>query len=153
MRVRDLHSAGEASQGYDRLILAPGASPIRLPLEGIEAANVFVLRNMEDTDAIRAWIDARGPRRAVIVGAGAIGLETAELLVGPGIQVERVELLVQVLPPLDPHMPAPVAVHLRLGTTRSVREGRPPMHVLRLPAFPDNLGPSSLGWKAGPTTC
>ena len=113
VRVRNLDAGQESWERYDRLILAPGASPVVPPIEGIDAANVFVLRNIEDMDAIRSWIDSRGPRRAVIVGAGFIGLEGAEVLAGRGVQVEMVELLDQVLPPLDADLAAPVANHLR----------------------------------------
>lgn len=70
VRVRDLDADAEAWKPYDRPILATGASPIAPPIDGVDAPNVFVLRNMEDTDAIHAWLDERSPQRAVIVGAG-----------------------------------------------------------------------------------
>lgn len=112
VRVRNLDADSEAWESYDRLILATGASPIVPPIDGVDAPNVFVLRNMEDTDAIHAWLDERSPQRAVIVGGGFIGLEGAEVLAGRGLHVELVELQDQVLPPLDPDMAAPVATHL-----------------------------------------
>ncbi|MHC4610857.1 MAG: FAD-dependent oxidoreductase [Planctomycetota bacterium] len=113
VRVRNLDSGQESWERYDKLILAPGARPIVPPIDGVEAANVFVLRNVEDMDAIRSWIDSRSPQRAVIVGAGFIGLEGAEVLARRGLQVNLVELQEQVLPPLDADMAAPVAAHLR----------------------------------------
>ncbi|HUU84238.1 MAG TPA: FAD-dependent oxidoreductase, partial [Phycisphaerae bacterium] len=113
VRVRNLDDGQEYWEAYDRLILAPGASPIIPPMEGLDAPNVFVLRNMEDADAIHSWIDRHDPKRAVIVGAGFIGLEGAEVLAGRGLHVELVELQPQVLPPLDEDMAGPVAAHLR----------------------------------------
>jgi len=113
IRVRHTETGEQSWESYHRLILAPGASPIVPPIEGAGAPNVFVLRNIEDMDAIRAWIGQRQPKRAVIVGAGFIGLEGAEVLAGRGIGVELVELQDQVLPPLDPDLAAPVAAHLR----------------------------------------
>lgn len=113
VRVRRLDDGEELWERYDRLILATGASPIFPPMDGTRASNVFVLRNIEDMDAMRAWIDGREVRRAVVVGAGFIGLEGAEVLSQRGINVSVVELLDQVMAPLDSDMAAPVAAHLR----------------------------------------
>lgn len=103
------HAANKRyEQPYDRLILAPGASPIVPPMEGVDASNVFTLRNLVDTDAILASIAERRPERAVVVGAGFIGLEMVEQLVQRGLAVSLVELQDQVLPPLDPEMAYPL---------------------------------------------
>ncbi|MBI2424929.1 MAG: FAD-dependent oxidoreductase [Candidatus Hydrogenedentes bacterium] len=99
-------------QHFDKLILAPGAAPIRPELEGIDAANVFTLRNLEDTDAIQDFMKGAGPGRAIVVGAGFIGLEMAEQLHRVGWSVDLVELSPQVLPPLDPEMAKPVQIAL-----------------------------------------
>jgi NADPH-dependent 2,4-dienoyl-CoA reductase/sulfur reductase-like enzyme/rhodanese-related sulfurtransferase len=112
VRNRDTHETFE--QPYDKLILAPGAAPIVPPLPGIDAANVFTLRNLADTDRIKQYVDAavkRGPAgggQAVVVGAGFIGLEMVEMLHGLGMKVALVELAPQVLPPLDSEMAAAV---------------------------------------------
>ncbi len=99
------HETGEAFElPYDKLILAPGASPIVPPIEGVKSPNVFTLRNVEDTDAIENYLKTNQPKRAVIVGAGFIGLEMVEQLHGLGTQTTLVELVDQVLPPLDPEM-------------------------------------------------
>lgn len=95
-------------QSYDKLILAPGASPIVPP--GPRAANVFTLRNLHDTDMLKSALDALAaregdePRRAVVVGAGFIGLEMVEQLHHKGFEVQLVEKAAQVLPPLDAEM-------------------------------------------------
>src|SRR5512135_13730 len=111
VRVRDLVRGREYEEAYDKLILAPGAAPIRPPLPGIDLPGVFTLRNMQDVDRIKETLD-RGARQAVIVGAGFIGLELVENLVRRGVQATVVELQDQVLPPLDPEMTVPIAEHL-----------------------------------------
>jgi NADPH-dependent 2,4-dienoyl-CoA reductase/sulfur reductase-like enzyme/rhodanese-related sulfurtransferase len=99
------HRDGEPYElGYDKLILAPGASPIVPPIGGVDAANVFTLRNVEDVDRVKSYLDVTRPRRAVVVGAGFIGLEMIEQLHGLGIETRLVELVEQVLPPLDAEM-------------------------------------------------
>lgn len=104
LEVRDGETGASFTQSYDRLILAVGASPIVPPISGADAPNVFTLRNLEDTDKIKACIDKGKPRRAVVVGAGFIGLEMVEQLHRRGIETALVELADQVLAPLDPEM-------------------------------------------------
>lgn len=110
------HATGERhTLRWDALVLAPGARPIVPKLPGVESRNVLLLRTVPDADAIRGAIDA-GARRAVVIGAGFIGLETAEMLRHRGLEVAVVEKAAQVLPPLDPEMAAPLADELaRLG--------------------------------------
>jgi NADPH-dependent 2,4-dienoyl-CoA reductase/sulfur reductase-like enzyme/rhodanese-related sulfurtransferase len=110
---------------YDKLILATGAAPLRPPLPGLDTPGIHTLRNLEDADRIKARLDS-GVRRAVVVGAGFIGLEMVENLVHRGIATTLVELQDQVLPPLDREMTAPIAAHLaekgvdlRLGQSAS----------------------------------
>ncbi len=99
------HREGETYElGYDKLILAPGASPMVPPIGGVEAANVFTLRNVEDVDRVKSYLDVTKPARAVVIGAGYIGLEMIEQLHGLGIETRLVELVDQVLPPLDVEM-------------------------------------------------
>lgn len=111
VRVRDLATGREYEETYDKLILAPGAAPLRPPIPGIESPGIFTLRNLQDTDRIKAALDG-GVRQAVIVGAGFIGLELAENFVRRGVATTVVELQDQVLPPLDREMTTPVAEHL-----------------------------------------
>ncbi len=108
------HATGEAfTLPYDKLILAPGAAPIVPDIPGARASNVFALRNVEDTDAIKAFLEQRAPKRAVVVGAGFIGLEMVEQFHQLGMEVSVVELAPQVLAPLDPEMAAIVEEELR----------------------------------------
>jgi len=108
------HAGGETySLAYDKLILAPGAEPLLPPLPGTDAAGAFTLRNMADTDRIKAAADACVSKRAVVVGAGYIGLEMVEQLVRQGFQVALAELLPQVLPLLDAEMAQPLEETLR----------------------------------------
>ncbi len=112
VRFRRGGSEESLEQPYDRLILATGAAPIRPPIAGLDASNVFTLRNLADMDRIREAARAlaapggagRAERRAVVVGAGFIGLEMVEQLARLGIRTSLVELMPQVLPPLDPEM-------------------------------------------------
>lgn len=114
VRVKDLEKDKTFSESYDYLILSPGASPIKPPLEGINNPNVFTLRNIPDTDEIKEFIDKRKPERAVVVGGGFIGLEMVENLHARGIDVSLVEMADQVLPPIDYEMAAMVHNHLRM---------------------------------------
>ncbi|MCB9856113.1 MAG: FAD-dependent oxidoreductase [Phycisphaerales bacterium] len=102
--VKRLATGETFDQTYDRLILAPGATPIRPAMDGIEKPNVFTLRNLHDADRIRAYIRDKKPERAAVVGAGFIGLEMVEQLKRAGLHTALIELMPQVLPPLDPEM-------------------------------------------------
>ena len=103
----DRRTGATGRQAYDKLILAPGASPIVPSMEGVLSANVLTLRNLADMDRIEATM-AAGARTAVVVGAGFIGIEVAEQLRRRDLAVTLVELQPQVLPPLDPDMAAHV---------------------------------------------
>lgn len=111
IHVRDLSSGREYDEPYDKLILAPGAAPLRPPIPGIERPGIFTLRNLQDVDRIKEQID-RGVERAVVVGAGFIGLELIENLVRRGVETTLVELQDQVLPPFDREMTTPLAERL-----------------------------------------
>jgi len=111
VRVRDLASGREYEESYDKLILAPGAAPLRPPIPGIDLPGVFTLRNLQDVDRIKDRVD-RGVKRAVVVGAGFIGLELVENFMRRGIATTVIELQDQVLPPFDKEMTTPLAEHL-----------------------------------------
>jgi NADPH-dependent 2,4-dienoyl-CoA reductase/sulfur reductase-like enzyme/rhodanese-related sulfurtransferase len=98
---------------YDKLLLAPGAAPIKPPLDGIDLNTIFTVRNIPDTDKIKAYVDTQKPQTAVIVGGGFIGLEMAEQLVNRGVKVSIVEMLDQVMPPIDYDMACYAHEHLR----------------------------------------
>lgn len=108
VRIHDQESGREYEESYDKLILAPGAAPLRPPIPGIELPGVFTLRNMQDMDRIKGVLQ-QGVRQAVVVGAGFIGLELVENLVRLGISVSVVEMQHQVLPPFDKEMTTPLA--------------------------------------------
>jgi len=112
LKVRDLSSGREYTENYDKLVLSPGASPIIPPLEGVNLPGVYSLRSMGDMDRIRDSILAQKPTRAVVAGGGFIGLEIAENLQQRGIQVTIIEMLKQVMAPIDYEMAAMVHQHL-----------------------------------------
>ena len=101
------------TEAYDKLLLSPGASPVRPPLPGIDSEGIFTLRNVADTDRIKAYMQERQVKRAVIVGGGFIGLEMAENLHRAGAEVAVVEMADQVMGPVDYSMAALVHEHLR----------------------------------------
>jgi NADPH-dependent 2,4-dienoyl-CoA reductase/sulfur reductase-like enzyme/rhodanese-related sulfurtransferase len=97
------------SMGYDKLVLSPGATPVRPPIPGFE--RVRVLRTVEDAERLAADVTGE-PATAVVIGAGFVGLETAENLVRQSIGVTVVEAVDQVLSPLDPELAILVAAEL-----------------------------------------
>jgi len=118
------HMTGETSaERYDKLILSPGAMPVRPPLPGIDLDAIFTIRSLPDTDSIKAYVDEKRPKAAVVVGGGFIGLEMAENLVRRGVSVTIVEALDQVMAPLDFEMAALVNEQLMSeGVTLRLKE-------------------------------
>ena len=94
------------TERYDELLLSPGAAPLRPPLPGIDLEGIFTLRNVADTDRIKAYLEGHQAKRAVIVGGGFIGLEMAENLHQLGLEVSLVEMAPQVMAPMDYSMAA-----------------------------------------------
>jgi len=111
--VKNLKSGEEYTETYDKLVLSPGAEPVRPPLPGINHPNIFTLRNVPDTDRIKKFVDQHKPQHAVVVGAGFIGLEMAENLHQRGVNVTIVEMAEQVMTPLDYSMATLVHQHLK----------------------------------------
>lgn len=99
-------------ESYDKLVISTGASPVRPPLPGIDLSGIFTLRNVTDTDRIKEYIKNHAPRKAVVVGAGFIGLEMAENLQAQGAKVSIVEMGNQVMAPIDFSMASLVHQHL-----------------------------------------
>ena len=115
---------GEYEETYDKLLLSPGATPVRPPLGGIDSEGIFTLRNVEDTDRIKSYLTEHAVKRAVVVGAGFIGLEMAENLHHAGVSVSVVEMGNQVMAPIDFSMAAPVHQHLvQKGVSLYLEEG------------------------------
>ncbi len=98
---------------YDKLVLSPGAEPIRPPLPGIANEGIFTLRNVADTDYIKGFVQQKHVRKAVVIGAGFIGLEMAENLHDLGMDVTVIEMGKQILAPLDYPIAALVQQHIR----------------------------------------
>lgn len=110
--VHNLATGETYTESYDRLVLSPGAEPLRPKIEGIESPKIFTLRSVPDTDAIKQYVDTQRPQHAVVVGGGFIGLEMAENLHRLGLHVDVVEMANQVMAPLDFSMAALVHRHL-----------------------------------------
>lgn len=113
VRLRNLDTGEEYDERYDRVLLSPGAEPVRPRLPGIESPRVFGLRNIPDLDRIMQHLTSTQPRRAVVIGGGFIGIEVAENLHERGLFVTLVEGADQILAPFDPEMAAIVHAHMR----------------------------------------
>jgi len=100
-------------ESYDKLVLSPGAEPLRPPFPGINNEGIFTLRNVNDTDYIKAYVDKHKSGKAVVIGGGFIGLEMAENLHHLGMDVTIVEMGNQILAPLDFAVAARVQQHIR----------------------------------------
>lgn len=111
--IKDLGSSAEYTETYDKLLLAPGAGPIKPSIPGIDRKGIFSLRTVENTFEIDEFIANHQPKSAVVVGGGFIGLEMAENLQNRGIKVALVQQTEHVLPNLDFDMAAEVHKHLR----------------------------------------
>ena len=123
--ARQVHLSGDGDSGpvgYDALVVASGADPVRPPVPGLEGPRVFTIRSLDEAIELRRLLDTGTVRRAIVVGAGYIGLETAEALVCAGAEVEVLEALPRVLGTVDEPIAelaqAELARHtgLRLGT-------------------------------------
>ena len=101
------------NENYDKLVLSPGAEPIRPPLPGITNEGIFTLRNVNDTDYIKTYVQQKNIKKAVVIGAGFIGLEMAESLHGLGLHVSIIEMGNQILAPVDFPIAAIVQQHIR----------------------------------------
>ncbi|HET8911758.1 MAG TPA: CoA-disulfide reductase [Ktedonobacteraceae bacterium] len=119
--VKDLSSGETYEETYDILILSPGAQPVVPPIPGLkEAKHVFSLRSLADMDRIKDELDRGHPQNVLVIGGGFIGLEMAENLQLRGTQVIVVEMLDQVMAPLDYEMAALVHQHLRKHGVRLI---------------------------------
>lgn len=127
VEIKNLSTGETYTETYDKLVLSPGAEPLRPGIEGIGSKKIFTLRNVPDTDTIKNYVNTENPKRAIVVGGGFIGLEMAENLHDLGIQVDVVEIANQVMAPLDFSMAAivhrqltdkGVGLHLEDGVSR-----------------------------------
>lgn len=111
--VKNLKTGEIFEETYDKLLLSPGARPVRPSLPGIDSSRLFTLRTVEDTLAIRRFVELEQPRSAVLAGGGYIGLELAENLRDLGLEVTIVQRPKQLLNPFDPDMAAFIHAKLR----------------------------------------
>ncbi len=135
VELKDRTTGEVTTERYDKLVLSPGAAPIRPPLPGIDLPGIFGVRTVPDAGQIRAWVDERRATvggldsysgiqarrrslRAVVVGGGFIGIETAENLVGLGFEVTLLQRGAQIMSPLDPEMARYVERHLEKNGMR-----------------------------------
>jgi NADPH-dependent 2,4-dienoyl-CoA reductase/sulfur reductase-like enzyme/rhodanese-related sulfurtransferase len=112
IRVKDCRSGEMYHEKYDALVLAPGASPVKPTMPGIDLPGIFSLRTIPDSRLIKAWIARRNAKHALVVGGGYIGMEMTENLVNLGLSVTIVEMQPQVMPLLDPEMASPIHAEL-----------------------------------------
>ena len=132
----------EYTESYDKLLLSPGASPVRPPLPGIDSEGIFTLRNVTDTDRIKSFMQQKEVKNAVIVGGGFIGLEMAENLHHRGIRVSIVEMGNQVMSPIDFSMAS--LVHKQLQ-----EKGIQLFLEQTVESFTDNSGKVTVHLKSG----
>ena len=111
--VKNLTSGECFAESYDKLILAPGAGAIVPDLQGIQAQNIFTVKTVPDSDAIKSFLAEHRPGKALIIGGAFIGLETVEAFVNRGIEVTVVDIAPHILPAFDPDMAALVDGHLK----------------------------------------
>jgi NADPH-dependent 2,4-dienoyl-CoA reductase/sulfur reductase-like enzyme/rhodanese-related sulfurtransferase len=120
VELKDHKTGSVSTEKYDKLVLSPGAAPIRPPLPGIDLPGIFSVRTVPDAKNIREWLERdmdrsvgnpfsgidtiSKPKHAVVIGGGFIGLEMVENLKHRGLEVTLIEKLNQVMPPLDPEM-------------------------------------------------
>lgn len=171
IRVRDWATQQTYEEAYDKLILAPGAAPLRPPLPGLDLPGIHTLRHLQDMDRIKAAID-QGARRAIVIGAGFIGLELVENLVQRQVETALVELQDQILPPFDKEMTTPLmqvlrdqGVQLYLGQSAERFEACPagikvtlksgqtleaPLVLLGVGVRPENALATAAGLEVGP---
>jgi NADPH-dependent 2,4-dienoyl-CoA reductase/sulfur reductase-like enzyme/rhodanese-related sulfurtransferase len=137
VQLRNTVTGEVTTEAYDKLVLSPGAAPIRPDLPGIDLPGVFGVRTVPDVAAIRQWLEGHDPyssgmhtytgyqtvvpaKRAVVVGGGFIGLEMAENLVHLGLEVALIERGAQVMAPVDPEIARYVEQHMKRNGVRLV---------------------------------
>jgi NADPH-dependent 2,4-dienoyl-CoA reductase/sulfur reductase-like enzyme/peroxiredoxin family protein/TusA-related sulfurtransferase/rhodanese-related sulfurtransferase len=123
---------GVYEESYDYLVLSPGAAPMKPPIKGIDSKKVMSLRNIPDTDAIKAMTDSHLGGTAIVIGGGFIGIETAENMIERGLKVILVEAVPHILAPFDSELSMiaesemeshGVQLHLGDGVSEFIEDG------------------------------
>ncbi len=112
VRVKRVKTGEEYEESYDALVLSMGAEPVKPPIPGSDSKRVFTLRSIPDTYRIKEFIESEKPKSVVVMGGGFIGVEMAENLAHAGLQVTLVEMLDQILAPIDWDMAQSVHRHM-----------------------------------------
>ncbi len=118
VRVKKLKTGEEYEENYDVLLIATGSSPLKPPIPGIDGSGIFTLWTVPDTDRIKKYISDQNPKRAAVIGGGFIGLEMAENLHAAGCEVTVVEMMNQVMAPIDFEMAQLIHENMRMNHIR-----------------------------------
>lgn len=111
--IKNLENGAVFTESYDKLLLSPGAKPVKPNFEGVDSEKIFTLRTVEDTLKIKRYIEERQPKNAVVVGGGFIGIEMAENLRELGMRVTLVEAAEQLMTPFDEDMASFIHAEVR----------------------------------------
>ena len=120
VKVKNLVTGQEYEESYDDLILATGSSPLKPPIPGIDSENIFTLWTIPDMDRIKAYMKEKRPQRAAVIGGGFIGLEMAENLHREGLNVSVIEMLDQVMAPIDKDMANLVHENMKMNNVELI---------------------------------
>lgn len=120
VKVKNLVTGDEYEESYDYLILATGSSPLKPPIPGIDSENIFTLWTIPDMDRIKAYMNEKKPKRAAVIGGGFIGLEMAENLHNEGLSVSVIEMLDQVMAPIDKDMANLVHENMKMNNVELI---------------------------------
>jgi NADPH-dependent 2,4-dienoyl-CoA reductase/sulfur reductase-like enzyme/peroxiredoxin family protein/TusA-related sulfurtransferase/rhodanese-related sulfurtransferase len=118
VRVKKVRTGEEYDESYDVLLISTGSSPLKPPIPGIDGAGIFTLWTVPDTDKIKKYIAEKRPKRAAVIGGGFIGLEMAENLHHAGCEVTVIEMMNQVMAPMDFEMAQLVHENMRMNHVR-----------------------------------
>lgn len=115
VRVKKGKTGEEYEESYDILVISTGSSPLKPPIPGIDSPGIYTLWTVPDTDRIKKIVTEQKPKRAAVIGGGFIGLEMAENLHAVGCEVTVVEMLNQVMAPIDFEMAQLVHENMRMN--------------------------------------
>lgn len=118
VRVKKMKTGEEYEESYDVLVISTGSSPLKPPIPGIDGPGIFTLWTVPDTDRIKKFVAEQKPKRAAVIGGGFIGLEMAENLHALGCEVTVVEMMNQVMAPIDFEMAQLVHENMRMNHVR-----------------------------------